>query len=160
MDHAAALDAKILTVSDGVVAGTRTDASGPALAERLADAGFRVVDQRVVADGRANVGEAIVELAEGFAGLVVTTGGAGFAPRDETPEGTAVVLDRHAAGLAAAMQAAHPMAKLSRGIAGTRGSALILNVPGSPKGAVESLEAVLDVLPHALRLLAGVDDAH
>jgi molybdopterin adenylyltransferase len=149
------LEAKVLTVSDGVVAGTREDRSGPALVDQLAGAGFVVVDHRVVADGRESVGEALVELAEGFTGLVVTTGGTGFGPRDLTPEGTRVVLDREAPGLAEAMRAANPLGRLSRGLAGTRGGALILNTPGSQAGAVENLAAVLDIVPHALRLLAG-----
>jgi molybdenum cofactor synthesis domain-containing protein len=149
------LAAKVLTVSDGVVAGTREDRSGAALVERLRAAGFAVVEHRVVADGREEVGEALVELAEGFTGLVVTTGGTGFGPRDLTPEGTRIVLDREAPGLAEAMRAVNPLGRLSRGLAGTRGRALILNTPGSSAGAVENLDAVLDVVPHALRLLAG-----
>jgi molybdopterin adenylyltransferase len=149
------LAAKVLTVSDGVVAGTRQDASGVALAARLSGAGFDVVDQVVVADGRETVGEAIVELAEGFAGLIVTTGGTGFGPRDLTPEGTKIVLDRQAPGLAEAMRLVNPLGRLSRAEAGTRGQALILNTPGSTRGAVECLDAVLDILPHALRLLRG-----
>jgi len=149
------LRAKVLTVSDGVIAGTREDRSGPALAARLEAAGFTVVDRQVVADGRDTVGEAVVELAEGFAGLVVTTGGTGFGPRDLTPEGTKVVLDREAPGLAESMRLVNPLGRLSRGTAGTRGRALVLNTPGSPSGAVECLGAVLDVVPHALRLLAG-----
>ena len=158
-DDAPAPLAKVLTVSDGVVAGTRDDRSGPALVERLTDAGFDVVEHRVVADGRQEVGEAVVELAEGFAGLIVTTGGTGFGPRDLTPEGTKVVLDREAPGLAEAMRLVNPLGRLSRGLAGTRGRALVLNVPGSTAGSVECLDAVLDVVPHALRLLAG-DTAH
>jgi molybdenum cofactor synthesis domain-containing protein len=149
------LQAKVLTVSDGVVAGTRDDRSGPALVDRLEGAGFAVVEHRVVADGRDTVGEAVVDLADGFAGLVVTTGGTGFGPRDVTPEGTKVVLDREAPGLAEAMRGVNPLGRLSRGAAGTRGRALILNLPGSPAGALECLEAVLDVVPHALHLLAG-----
>jgi molybdopterin adenylyltransferase len=149
------LQAKVLTVSDGVVAGTREDKSGGVLVERLTAEGYEVVDRRVVADGIQEVGEAIVELAEGFVGLIVTTGGTGFGPRDLTPEGTKVVLDREAPGLAEAMRLVSPLGRLSRAVAGTRGTALVLNTPGSSKGAIETLEAVLDVLPHALRLLAG-----
>ena len=115
---AAGLAAKVLTVSDGVMAGTRDDRSGRALVERLAAEGFEVVDHRVVADGRDTVGEAVVELAEGFAGLIVTTGGTGFGPRDLTPEGTRVVLDREAPGLAEAMRLVNPLGRLSRGVAG------------------------------------------
>ncbi|MCD9623176.1 MogA/MoaB family molybdenum cofactor biosynthesis protein [Rhabdothermincola salaria] len=152
---ATGLAAKVLTVSDGVMAGVRDDRSGRALVDRLTDAGFAVVEHRVVSDGRQEVGEALVELAEGFAGLVVTTGGTGFGPRDLTPEGTKVVLDREAPGLAEAMRLVNPLGRLSRGVAGTRGRCLVLNTPGSTSGAVECLEAVLDVVPHALRLLAG-----
>lgn len=151
--------AKVLTVSDGVVAGTRDDGSGPALVERLTEAGFDVVDHRVTADGRESVGEALVELAEGFAGLIVSTGGTGFGPRDLTPEGTRIILDREAPGLAEAMRLVNPLGRLSRGVAGTRGRALILNTPGSRAGAVECLDAVIDVVPHAVRLIAG-DQLH
>jgi molybdenum cofactor synthesis domain-containing protein len=150
----------VVTVSDGVVAGTRDDTSGRALAQRLLDADFDVVEHRVVADGRENVGEALVELAEGFEGLIVTTGGTGFGPRDLTPEGTRIILDREAPGLAEAMRLVSPLGRLSRGVAGTRGTALILNTPGSTKGTIECLEAVLDVLPHALRLLADAPTDH
>ena len=152
---AVGLRAKVLTVSDGVVAGTREDRSGAALVDRLTAAGFEVVEHRVVADGLQSVGEAIVESCDGFAGLLVTTGGTGFGPRDQTPEGTRMVLDREAPGLAEATRAVNPLGRLSRAVAGTRGAVVILNVPGSPGGAVECLEAVLDVLPHAVRLLAG-----
>jgi molybdopterin adenylyltransferase len=155
-----ALQAKVLTVSDSVSAGTSEDRGGPAVAACLATAGFDVVDHVVVGDGRAEVGEALVALCEGFTGLVVTTGGTGFAPRDLTPEGTDVVLDRQAPGLAEAMRAVSPLGRLSRGRAGTRGSALVVNLPGSPSGAVECLEAVIDVLPHALHLLAGATSQH
>jgi molybdopterin adenylyltransferase len=154
------LEAKVLTVSDGVVAGTREDRSGQALADRLTDAGFAVVDRRVVADGEAAVARALRELTAGFTGLVVTTGGTGFAPRDRTPEGTRAVLDRDAPGLAEAMRLASPLGRLSRAVAGTVDTALVLNTPGSTSGAVETLDAVLDVLPHALRLLAGVPTQH
>ena len=150
--------AKVLTVSDGVVAGTREDRSGAALAEQLAEHGFDVVERAICADGDGEVAAALGRLTAGFSGLVVTTGGTGFGPRDLTPEGTAAVLDRAAPGLAEAMRLASPLGRLSRGIAGVTGSCLVLNTPGSPAGAVECLEAVLDVLPHALDLLAG--DAH
>lgn len=151
----AGLAAKVLTVSDGVVAGTREDRSGAALVELLERAGFLVVEHGVVADGIQHVGEAIVEMAHEFRGLLVTTGGTGFGPRDLTPEGTRMVLDREAPGLAEAMRTVNPLGRLSRAVAGTRGTTLVLNVPGSPSGAVECVEAVLDVIPHALRLLAG-----
>ena len=149
------LAAKVLTVSDGVVAGTREDRSGAVLVERLQRAGFEVVGPRVVAGGRPSGGEAMVAMAEGFNGLIVSTGGTGFGPRDLTPEGTRVVLDREAPGMAEAMRAVNPLGRLSRGLAGTRGTALIINTPGSPGGALECLEAILDVIPHAIRLLSG-----
>ena len=154
------LQAKVLTVSDGVVHGTREDRSGAALEERLRAADFEVVERRVVADGVDTVADALQELAGGFTGLVVTTGGTGFTPRDLTPEGTRAVLDREAPGLAEAMRLVNPLGRLSRGVAGTIGGAIVLNTPGSTSGAVECLEAVLDVLPHALQLLAGENTAH
>jgi len=147
-------------VSDGVVHGTREDASGAALAEQLAGAGYDVVDRRVVADGVDSVAAALTQMADGFAGLIVSTGGTGFAPRDLTPEGTRAVIEREAPGLAEAMRLVSPLGRLSRGIAGVRGRALVLNTPGSPKGCVEQLGAVLDILPHALRLLADAPTSH
>lgn len=152
--------AKVLTVSDGVVAGTREDRSGMALAESLAGAGYEVVERAVSADGVAAVAGDLVRLTAGFAGLVVTTGGTGFAPRDQTPEGTKEILERDAPGLAEAMRLVSPLGRLSRGVAGIRGQSIILNTPGSPKGAVECLGAVLDVIPHALDLLAGSPTEH
>lgn len=147
--------AKVLTVSDGVVAGTRDDRSGAALAGRLEAAGFEVVERRVVADGTDEVAAELRSLCAGFTGLVVTTGGTGFGPRDLTPEGTRAVVEREAPGLAEAMRLVNPLGRLSRGLAGTVGGALVLNTPGSTTGAVECLEAVLDIIPHALRLMAG-----
>jgi len=147
--------AKVLTVSDGVVEGTREDCSGAALAERLAASGFEVVERRVTADGVEPVAAALRDLATGFAGLVVTTGGTGFGPRDLTPEGTRAVLEREAPGLAEAMRLVSPLGRLSRAVAGTVGQSLVLNTPGSSKGAVETLDAVIDVVPHALDLLSG-----
>ena len=155
------LQAKVLTVSDGVVAGTREDRSGAALVERLSVAGFEVVDRQVVADGTDSVADALRRLTDGFAGLVVTTGGTGFGPRDLTPEGTAAVLERHAPGLSEAMRLVNPdKGRLARGVAGTVGTAIVLNTPGSTRGAVECLEAVLDIVPHALELLAGHPTEH
>ena len=159
-DAAAALLAKVLTVSDGVIAGTREDASGAALAQLLADNGYDVVEQRVVADGSDNVAAALRELCDGFAGLVVSTGGTGFSPRDQTPEGTRAVIERDAPGLAEAMRLVSPLGRLSRGIVGVRGKAIICNTPGSPKGCVEQLGAILDILPHALRLLSESPTSH
>jgi molybdenum cofactor synthesis domain-containing protein len=151
----AELVAKVLTVSDGVIAGTRDDKSGDALVATLTGAGFTVVDRRVTADGVESVASALTDLCEGFTGLVVTTGGTGFGPRDLTPEGTRSVLEREAPGLAEAMRLVSPLGRLSRAVAGTIGQALVLNAPGSSAGAVETLDAVLDVVPHALDLLAG-----
>jgi molybdopterin adenylyltransferase len=147
--------AKVLTVSDGVAEGTREDRSGAALSERLAAAGFDVVERRVTADGTDAVASTLRELTAGFAGLVVTTGGTGFGPRDLTPEGTLAVLDREAPGLAEAMRLVSPFGRLSRAVAGTVGTALVLNTPGSTSGAVECLDAVVEVVPHALDLLSG-----
>ena len=154
------LRAKVLTVSDGVIAGTRQDTSGEALGELLAGAGYEVVERRAVADGTESVAGALRDMADGFTGLVVTTGGTGFGPRDLTPEGTLRVVERRAPGLAEAMRLVNPLGRLSRAVAGTRGRALILNTPGSPRGAVECTGAVLDVLPHALRLLSDEPTSH
>jgi molybdopterin adenylyltransferase len=153
-------EAKIVTVSDGVIAGTREDKSGAALEELLTSSGFKVVDRSVVADGVASVAAELARSSANFAGLVVTTGGTGFAPRDQTPEGTREVIERDAPGLAEAMRLVSPLGRLSRGIAGIRGHSIILNTPGSPKGAVECLGAVLDILPHALDLLAEQATSH
>jgi molybdopterin adenylyltransferase len=149
------LQAKVVTVSDGVVDGAREDASGAALVERLTAAGYDVVDRIVVPDGVESVEAALRAACSDFAGLVITTGGTGFGPRDLTPEGTRAVVDREAPGLAEAMRLVSPLGRLSRAVAGTVGSALVLNTPGSTKGCIETLEAVLDVLPHALELLEG-----
>jgi molybdenum cofactor synthesis domain-containing protein len=154
-----ALLAKVITVSDGVAEGTREDRSGPILVEHLTAAGFEVVAHEAVADGVESVAAALRGACAGFAGLVVTTGGTGFGPRDLTPEGTLAVLDRQAPGLAEAMRLVSPLGRLSRAVAGSTGHALVLNTPGSTKGCVETLDAVLDVVPHALGLLAG-DQPH
>lgn len=155
-----ALNAKVLTVSDGVIAGTREDRSGDVLVELLEKEGFTVVERRAVPDGTNSVAEALISLCDGFAGLVVTTGGTGFGPRDLTPEGTKSVIDREAPGLAEASRLVSPLGRLSRAIAGTRGESLIINTPGSPSGAKETLGAVIDVVPHALQLLANVSTDH
>ena len=152
--------AKVLTVSDGVVHGTREDLSGRALVEHLGANGFEVVDHRVTADGADLVAESLVAMCEGFAGLVVSSGGTGFAPRDQTPEGTRAIIEREAPGLAEAMRLCNPLGRLSRGIAGIRGDAIIVNTPGSTAGCIEQLDAVIDVLPHALRLLHDTEIGH
>jgi molybdopterin adenylyltransferase len=149
------LQAKVVTVSDGVVDGTREDTSGAALVERLTAAGYEVIDRLVVPDGTESVAAALRTACHDFAGLVVTTGGTGFGPRDLTPEGTRAVLEREAPGLAEAMRLVSPLGRLSRAVAGTVGTALVLNTPGSSKGCIETVEAVLDVVPHALELLQG-----
>lgn len=150
----------MLTVSDGVSHGVRVDTGGDGLARSLEEHGFAVVERRTCPDGAEVVARTLREMAEGFAGLIVTTGGTGFGPRDQTPEGTKQVLDREAPGIAEAMRSVNSLGRLSRGIAGTRGDVVICNTPGSPKGCIEQIEAVIDVLPHAVRLLCGSDSAH
>jgi len=152
--------AKIVTVSDGVIAGTRLDQSGEALEAVLQAARFEVVERSVIPDGVASVAGELSRVSNSFAGLVVTTGGTGFSPRDQTPEGTLEIIERQAPGLAEAMRLVSPLGRLSRGIAGIRGHSIILNTPGSPSGAVECLQAVLDVLPHALDLLGELPTRH
>ena len=154
------LYAKVLTVSDGVVHGTRQDRSGEALESHLTGAGWTVVERAVSEDGQRPVAETLKRLAEGFHGLIVTTGGTGFGPRDRTPEGTKAVIDREAPGLAEAMRLVNPLGRLSRGVSGTLDTSLIVNTPGSSKGCVEAVDAVLDVLSHAVRLLVDNTDPH
>jgi molybdopterin adenylyltransferase len=155
--------AAVLTVSDGVTRGTREDASGDAAEALLRAAAFDVSERRAVADEQDEIESALRELAS-TNGLVVTTGGTGFGPRDVTPEATRAVIEREAPGLAELMRATGlsqtPMAALSRGIAGAVGAALIVNLPGSPRGVRESLAAVLPVVPHAVELLGGATGAH
>jgi molybdenum cofactor synthesis domain-containing protein len=154
------MQAKVLTVSDGVAEGSRDDKSGRALVERLAEAGYDVVDHRVSADGVDSVSAALREMTDGFAGLVVTTGGTGFGPRDLTPEGTRAVIEREAPGIAEAIRRASDgdgrgFGMLSRAVAGSRGAALICNLPGSSSGAVEGFDVLAPITAHALDLLAG-----
>lgn len=147
--------AKVLTVSTSAHRGERDDSSGPALCDLLRSNGFEIVETEICADGHEEVSAALRALTDGFSGLVVTTGGTGFAPSDVTPEATLTVLDRQAPGMAEAMRLASPFGRLSRAAAGTIGTCLVLNTPGSPSGACETLSAVLDAVPHALALLAG-----
>jgi len=152
--------AKVLTVSDGVADGTREDKSGRVLVERLTEAGYDVVEQRVCADGVDSVAAALRDLTDGFTGLVVTTGGTGFGPRDLTPEGTRSVIEREAPGIAEAIRRVSDgddrgFGMLSRGVAGIRGRALICNLPGSSGGAREGVDVLLPIAAHALDLLAG-----
>ena len=149
------LEAKVLTVSDSVQAGTRQDRSGPALGSYLSDHGFDVIALETVPDGTGPVSTALRHLSDRFCGLLVTTGGTGFSPTDLTPEGTLAVVERQAPGLAEAVRTASPLGRLSRGVAGTLGACLIVNLPGSTAGALESIGSVIDVLPHALEILAG-----
>ena len=147
-----------MTVSDSCSRGEKVDLSGPAVAEALSRRNFQVVVRSVVADERAAIQEKLIELCRS-ARLVVTTGGTGIAPRDVTPEATSAVCDRLVEGIAEQMRfqgmGKTPFAALSRAVCGVRGTSLILNLPGSPTGAVESLGAVMDLLPHALDLIAG-----
>jgi molybdenum cofactor synthesis domain-containing protein len=150
--------AAVLTVSDSCFRGEKVDVSGPAVTEALERRKFQVVGRSVVADERAQIQDELIELCR-LARLVVTTGGTGIAPRDVTPEATTAVCDRLVEGIAEQMRLQGTLktrfAALSRAVCGIRGTSLILNLPGSPAGAVESLEAVVDLLPHALELIAG-----
>jgi molybdopterin adenylyltransferase len=152
------MTAAVLTVSDSAARGDRADLSGPATAEVLRQHGFEVAIARVVADDQQQIEDILAELAD-HAQLVVTTGGTGIAERDVTPEATHAVCYRMIEGIPEQMRAdglaKTPFAILSRGVCGVRGRSLILNLPGSPKGAVDSLQSVIHILPHAIDLLAG-----
>jgi molybdopterin adenylyltransferase len=153
----------VLTVSDGVVAGTREDRSGEVLESRLRAAGFEIAGRVVVPDERTEIADALRRLA-GMADLVLTTGGTGFAPRDVTPEATEGVIDRPTPGLDEHMRALStaisPHGMLSRGHSGIRGSALIVNLPGSPRACGELFDAIAPALDHGLRLLLGQPTSH
>jgi molybdopterin adenylyltransferase len=156
------VNAAVLTVSDGVAAGEREDRSGDLLAELLEADGYDV-ERRVVADDGAAIKAALVELADGAA-LVLTTGGTGLGPRDVTPEATAGALDRPAPGIGEAIRADSvaktPHGLLSRGVAGVRGTTLVVNLPGSTGGCRDGYAVIRPALEHALSLLAGDETAH
>jgi molybdopterin adenylyltransferase len=155
--------AAVLTVSDGVVAGTRDDRSGDILEERLRAAGFELAARRVVADERVEIAAALRDLVAA-ADLVLSTGGTGFAPRDVTPEATAEVVERPMPGLDEHMRAVSiavsPHGMLARGRSGICGSSLIVNMPGSPKACAELFDAIAPALEHGLRLLLDLPTAH
>lgn len=160
MTEGAVRSALVITASDGAAAGVREDESGSRVATRLEGLGF-AVERTVIPDDRVAIEQALIDGAARHA-LVLTTGGTGLTPRDVTPQATQAVIDYEVPGLAEAMRAAGrattPLADLSRGLVGIRGGSLIANLPGSPKGALESLEALIPVLDHALETLAGPFD--
>ncbi len=150
----------ILTISDSVSHGVRGDASGPALRERCLQLGWDVVAQAVLPDEPASIRERLVSLvSDGAAELILTTGGTGIGPRDSTPEATMEACQKLLPGIPEVMREygrkKNPRAALSRAVAGIRGRVLIVNLPGSPRGAVESLDSVAELLPHALEVLRG-----
>ncbi|MBM3813842.1 MAG: MogA/MoaB family molybdenum cofactor biosynthesis protein [Acidimicrobiia bacterium] len=152
------MTAAVLTISDSCHAGSREDASGPAVTARL-EGKFHVRVKEILPDEQEAIAGRLRELADQGVDAVFTTGGTGVAPRDVTPEATRSVIEREMPGLAERMRAEGmkitPLAALSRSVAGVRGKTLIVNLPGSPKGAVESLDAILDLIPHIVRLLNG-----
>jgi molybdopterin adenylyltransferase len=156
------MTAAVLTISDRCAAGTQVDVSGPVVVRILRESGLRVSTTETLPDDVGEIAHALRHHAAA-ASLVVTTGGTGLAPRDVTPEATRLVCDRLVEGLSERMRAAGlretPLAPLSRSVCGCVGTALVVNLPGSPAGAETSLRAILPLLPHALRLLSG-DTAH
>jgi molybdenum cofactor synthesis domain-containing protein len=161
MADPATLTAAVLTVSDSCARGEREDRSGPAVVQLLEKLQFKVVTREVVPDDSIQIQNLLVGLAREVR-FVVTTGGTGIAPRDVTPEATSAICDRLLPGVAERMRnegiKKTPFAALSRGVCGVRGRALILNLPGSPAGALESLNAVVGLIPHAIELLSGKTD--
>jgi molybdenum cofactor synthesis domain-containing protein len=156
-------NAAVLTISDSVSAGTRADKSGPAVRERLEQLGWKVAVVEVLPDEPQQISDRLATLSDGGqVSAIFTTGGTGVAPRDNTPEATRAVLDREIPGFGELMRLrgreSTPLATLSRAVAGTRGRVLIINLPGSPRGAVESLDAIVELVPHVLELLGGQTD--
>jgi molybdenum cofactor synthesis domain-containing protein len=159
------IDAAVLTISDSVHAGVRADLSGPAVRQRLEQLGWRVAVTEVLPDDAPLIGRRLASLADdNRVAAIFTTGGTGIALRDVTPEATRTVLHKEIPGLAELMRGkgarSTPLAALSRAVAGTRGAVLIVNLPGSPQGAVESLDAIVEVVPHVLDLLRGRTEHH
>lgn len=158
---ASGIRAAVITVSDRSAVGEREDLAGPVAVARLRGAGFLTDDATIAPDGSASVAAAIRDALASGARLVVTTGGTGIAPRDETPEGTRKVIDREVPGIGEELRrigsAAAPGGLLSRGIAGVAGDALVVNLPGSPKAVTEGMPVILRVASHALAQLAGSD---
>jgi molybdopterin adenylyltransferase len=161
VNAASAKTAAVLTISDSSYVGKREDLSGPAVVRALETAGFRVLHTSVLPDEKDAIAARLIECSE-LTRLVVTTGGTGIAARDVTPEATLSVIERRITGMEEKMRQEGakktPFAALSRGVCGVRGKTLLLNLPGSPAAAVESLQAVIGILPHALELLDGKTD--
>lgn len=154
------INAAVLTISDSASAGKRTDRSGPAVRERLEQLGWSVSVLEVLPDEVPEISNRLATLADGRqVSAIFTTGGTGLSARDVTPEATRMVIDREIPGFGEVMRArgreSTPLASLSRSMAGTRGTVLIVNLPGSPKGAIESLDAIVELVPHVLELLRG-----
>lgn len=155
------IPAAVLTVSDRSAAGVRADSAGPVAVRALRDAGFACADATVIPDGADAVEHALRELLDAGIRLITTSGGTGVGPRDQTPEGTTRVIDRHLPGIAEELRraglAATPASMLTRGLAGVVGDALIVNLPGSPKAVAEGMPVVLSVAGHVLSQLHGED---
>jgi molybdopterin adenylyltransferase len=165
MNEVEPIRAGVVTVSDKGYTGEREDASGPLLAELLRRMGAKIVHQTIVPDEQTDIERVLTELAdEAQVDLVVTTGGTGPAPRDVTPEATRAVVEREMPGLAEVLRFAGyrktPLAVVSRGVAGIRGQTLVVNLPGSPRAVRQGMETLAPILPHAIKMLRGVDTEH